>query len=363
MPTTSDPSSNAVTLDVLQKGNGSGGTTDALDVVETGGNVGIGTTAPTDRLHIQGRLRLNTAPAGGSLVASEYGGLARLTAAASAGGGSIAIGREPVAVHGQPAGNYSVELWSGVNGATQTLVAKSGFIGIGTVFPEQKLDIRGGRLRLTTDAAGGGLIATEYGGTARITAAAVGGGGTIAIGREPVVVHGQPAGNYSVEIWSGPNGNVPTLMASSGNVWMPGSLQVDGNIAAKYQDVAEWVDSAETLEAGTIVTIDPTGTNRVIAAARPYDSRIAGAVSPQPGLILGEPGEGRALIAHSGRVRIKADASFGAIRPGDLLVSSPTKGHAMRSKPSKVRPGTVIGKALEALPGGRGEILALITLQ
>jgi len=28
-----------------------------------------------------------------------------------------------------------------------------------------------------------------------------------------------------------------------------------------------------------------------------------------------------------------------------------------------VRPGAVIGKALEALPSGRGEILALLTLQ
>jgi len=162
---------------------------------------------------------------------------------------------------------------------------------------------------------------------------------------------------------SGTNGTAPTLVASAGSVWMPGSLQVDGNIAAKYQDIAEWVDSVEPLEPGTIVTIDPTGTNRVTAAARPYDSRIVGAVSPQPGLILGEPGEGRALVAQSGRVRIKADATFGAIRPGDLLVSSPTRGHAMRPKDNKVRAGTVIGKALEALPAGRGEILALLTLQ
>jgi hypothetical protein len=189
------------------------------------------------------------------------------------------------------------------------------------------------------------------------------GGGTIAIGREPVLVHGQPAGNYSVELWSGNNGSVPTVVASAGNVYMPGSLQVDGNIAAKYQDVAEWVDASEPLAEGTIVTIDPGATNRVTPSGRSYDTRIAGAVSPTPGLILGEAGPGKALVAQSGRVRIKADATFGAIRPGDLLVTSPTKGHAMRPKGSKVRPGTVIGKALEALPSGRGEILALLTLQ
>jgi len=357
------PVTNDVTLNVLQKGDGVGGTTDALNVVETGGNLGVGTATPADRLHVLGRMRVNTSPSGGSLIATEYGGVARITAAASGGGGTVAIGREPVLVHGQTVGNYSVELWSGGNGSTPTLSAWFGNVGVGTLTPQNKLDVRGGRLRLNTDGGAGGVIVSEYAGTTRITSAAGAGGGTIAIGREPVLVHGQPAGNYSVEIWSGNNGSVPTVVASAGNVYMPGSLQVDGNIAAKYQDVAEWVDATEPLEQGTVVTIDPHGTNRVSASARSYDTGIAGAVSAKPGLILGEPGAGRALVAQSGRVRIKADAAFGAIRPGDLLVTSPTKGHAMRPKGSKVRPGAVIGKALEALPSGRGEILALLTLQ
>jgi len=357
------PVTNAVTLNVLQKGDGVGGTTDALNVVETGGNLGVGTATPADRLHVLGRMRVNTSPSGGSLVATEYGGLARITAAASGGGGTVALGREPVLVHGQTTGNYSVELWSGANGSTPTLGAWFGNVGIGTLTPSNKLDVHGGRLRVNTDGGAGGVILSEYGGVTRITSAAGAGGGTIAIGREPVLVHGQPAGNYSVEIWSGNNGSVPTVVASAGNVYMPGSLQVDGNIAAKYQDVAEWVDASEPLEEGTIVTIDPGATNRVTPSSRSYDTRIAGAVSPKPGLILGEAGPGKALVAQSGRVRIKADATFGAIRPGDLLVTSPSKGHAMRPKGSKVRPGTVIGKALEALPSGRGEILALLTLQ
>lgn len=89
----------------------------------------------------------------------------------------------------------------------------------------------------------------------------------------------------------------------------------------------------------------------------------------QPGIKLGEPGDGKVLVAQSGRVRVRADASFGAIRPGDLLVTSPTRGHVMRSQAINVgghfvhRPGTLVGKALEALPLGRGEILVLLTLQ
>ena len=74
-------------------------------------------------------------------------------------------------------------------------------------------------------------------------------------------------------------------------------------------------------------------------------------------------------MAHSGRVKVKVDASYGPIAAGDLLVSSPTPGYAMRSTPVEVggvavhRPGTIVGKALEPLPEGQGEILALVTLQ
>lgn len=148
-----------------------------------------------------------------------------------------------------------------------------------------------------------------------------------------------------------------------------GNVVVDGNIGAKYQDVAEWVEATEPLDAGTVVVVDDNSDNRVTASRRAYDLAVAGVVSPTPGVILGEPGTRKALVAHSGRVRMKADAGYGAIRRGDLLVSSATKGYAMRSTPMNVggarvhRPGSVLGKALEPLASGRGDILVLLTLQ
>ena len=66
---------------------------------------------------------------------------------------------------------------------------------------------------------------------------------------------------------------------------------------------------------------------------------------------------------------VKVDATYGPIAVGDLLSTSATPGHAMRSEPLSLgeaslhRPGTVLGKALESLQTGRGEILVLITLQ
>jgi hypothetical protein len=158
-------------------------------------------------------------------------------------------------------------------------------------------------------------------------------------------------------------------IAANGVVTISGDLTVTGNIAAKYQDLAEWVPSREKLAAGTVVVLDQTGPNRVVSSTKPYDTAVAGVVSQRPGLILGERGTDKALVATTGRVKVHADASTTPIRIGDLLVTSGKPGLAMRSEPVSVagvpmhRPGTVIGKALENLPDGEGEILVLLSLQ
>ncbi len=142
-----------------------------------------------------------------------------------------------------------------------------------------------------------------------------------------------------------------------------------GNIKAKYQDIAEWVESTQPLTAGTVVILDPAKPNQVIASNAAYDSSVAGVISRQPGLELGEAGAGRVLVAATGRVKVKVDATNGPIRIGDLLVTSDKPGVAMKSVPVEFggvrmhRPGTLIGKALEPLAGGTGEILVLLSLQ
>jgi hypothetical protein len=107
----------------------------------------------------------------------------------------------------------------------------------------------------------------------------------------------------------------------------------------------------------------------VLASSIAYDTRVAGVVSDLPGVILGEAGEGKLKVATTGRVKVKVDATRGAIRVGDLLVASDKEGFAMKSEPidlggTKIhRPGTIIGKALEPLNKGVGEILVLLSLQ
>jgi hypothetical protein len=148
-----------------------------------------------------------------------------------------------------------------------------------------------------------------------------------------------------------------------------GDVKIDGNIAAKYQDVAEWVKSRDSVSPGTVVVINESDTNVVESSQRSYDTAVAGVVSAQPGISLGEKGRGKVLVAQTGRVRVKVDASYGAGRAGDLLVTSPTPGYAMRSEPIELgdaqihRPGTLLGKAIQPPDSGKGEILVLLTLQ
>jgi hypothetical protein len=238
------------------------------------------------------------------------------------------------------------------------LVLKSGRVGIGTTAPASLLSVA--------------LPSTASGDMVTLSSATNGVYSTFGI---------NTAGSYSY--WGPTVPEQPThevVLTSAGNVGIgttaptaklhvAGNIAVDGTVTARYQDVAEWVDAPEPLDAGTVVIVDPAAPNRVVAAARAYDTRVAGAVSHTPGLILGTEGNNKSMVAQSGRVRVKADASYGPIAIGDLLVTSPTAGYAMRSKPLSVdgeemhRPGTLLGKALEALPNGRGEILVLLTLQ
>jgi hypothetical protein len=104
-------------------------------------------------------------------------------------------------------------------------------------------------------------------------------------------------------------------------------------------------------------------------SSRSYDTAVAGVVSAQPGVILGHGGPDKAQIATTGRVRVRVDASKRPIRVGDILVTSDRPGAAMVSEPMHLngrefhQPGTILGKALEPLAKGEGEILVLLSLQ
>jgi len=163
--------------------------------------------------------------------------------------------------------------------------------------------------------------------------------------------------------------NPQSKLDVAGDINVTGNAVIGGNIAAKYQDVAEWVQARKPIAPGTLVILDSGFANAVVPSGRAYDTRVAGVISARPGVILGEAGSGKVLVATTGRVRVMADATRNPIKIGDLLVTSDKPGVAMKSLPIIVRgvrihrPGTIVGKALEPLANGQGRILVLLSLQ
>jgi len=134
-------------------------------------------------------------------------------------------------------------------------------------------------------------------------------------------------------------------------------------------DVAEPFAMPEEIAKGSVVVIDDAHPGQLKLSAEAYDTRVAGIVSGangiNPGIALHQEGvvEGGQNVALSGRVYVQADAAFGAIKPGDLLTTSDTPGHAMKvTEPGKAQ-GAILGKAMSELKAGKGMVLVLVTLQ
>lgn len=271
------------------------------DINYSNGNVGIGTSSPDGKLEVKGQGRNGTAVFWGTNNASVFNQ------------GSIG---EDTFIRG---GKSTSRVWLN-DGGDVMISSWSGNVGIGTGYdrPTAKVKIVGNGTQTTLQV-------------------------------------------------MGDNGQTALQVVGDGK--FTGNLTVDGNLAAKYQDLAEWVPSSDHFSAGTVVVLDSTTANQVTSSSQTYDTRVAGVVSAQPGITLGDKGDHKVLVATTGRVRVKVDASKSPIQIGDLLVTSDIPGYAMKSEPIMISgraihaPGTLIGKALEPLAKGKGEILVLLSLQ
>jgi hypothetical protein len=290
-----------------------------LTVDGTTGNVGIGKPDPTFKLDVAGNINAT----------------------------GLNINGSPVT------GSQWTTSGSNINYGT------AGNVGIGIATPTSKLDVAGNINATGTINAMSGLNIngspvtssqwTTSGSNISYTVA----NGNVGIGTAP-------ASGNKLDILG--KTNVTGDLNATGTI-------TGGNIVAKYQDMAEWVPSSEQLSTGTVVVLDSTKSNQVIACTHAYDTRVAGVISEQPGIALGEGGAGKVLVATTGRVFVNVDATKSPIHIGDLLVTSDRPGVAMKSEPVNVggvqlhRPGTLIGKALEPLEKGSGKILVLLSLQ
>jgi hypothetical protein len=148
-----------------------------------------------------------------------------------------------------------------------------------------------------------------------------------------------------------------------------GDVEVTGDIRLANADCAEDFDVTGTdrVEPGTVMVLGNEGA--LSESYQPYDKRVAGVISGagdyKPGIVLDkqQTSGNRQPVALLGKVFCKVDAQFGAIEVGDLLTTSPTAGHAMKTNDPFKAFGAVIGKALRPLAEGQEMIPILIALQ
>jgi hypothetical protein len=110
-------------------------------------------------------------------------------------------------------------------------------------------------------------------------------------------------------------------------------------------DLAEMVPAEnEKIDQAEIVSIDKE-TGKVKLSTRPYDKKIFGIVSTQPGIILQNENEiqPKATVALAGRVPVKISTTNGNIQPGDPITSSSLPGIGTKA----TQAGTIVGNAME----------------
>jgi hypothetical protein len=163
-----------------------------------------------------------------------------------------------------------------------------------------------------------------------------------------------------------------------GDVAIEGNLYVstkpytlDGGILTLGQgggDLAEVYASRMPLESGEVVCLHPHD-DTIVRSTMPNDPLVFGVISTAPAHVLGKANGLGFPVALTGRVPCKVVAENDPIQRGDLLTTSSTPGHAMKATPvvggscACLRPGTIIGKALGALPAGKGLIDVFVFLR
>src|SRR5205814_1286420 len=106
----------------------------------------------------------------------------------------------------------------------------------------------------------------------------------------------------------------------------------DGADCAEDFDVLE----SEQVEPGTVMVIDDED-GALQQSYQAYDKKVAGVISGagsfKPAITLNKQHsrEHRLPVALLGKVYCKVDAGYAPVEVGDLLTTSPTRGHAMKA--------------------------------
>jgi len=152
---------------------------------------------------------------------------------------------------------------------------------------------------------------------------------------------------------------------NSGNLCLDGTISESGGC-----DLAEnmaVLGDINDYEPGDVLVLSKDRVGFLEMTDEAYSKRVVGIFSSQPGFHLGANAfnhtASQVPVALSGIVDCKVTSENGPIEIGDMLVTSSTPGCAMKATDSETSFGAVIGKAMEALPEGRGRIKVLVVLR
>jgi hypothetical protein len=226
-----------------------------------------------------------------------------------------------------------------------------------------------------------GWLGGLYGAYGRSDASAGRGVMGYATGSQGAGVYGEASGSDGTAVYATASGNKGVGLYAEGAsngyaAQFKGNVQIlSKSTSAVILEMGEGLDYAEgfhvsdraNIKPGSVLIIDPDNPGKLKLGSEAYDQRVAGIAAGArnlgSGVRLGA-GQFDTDVALAGRVYCNVDSTYGEVKPGDLLTTSPTPGFAMVVKDHMKAQGAILGKAMEKLPEGRkGQILVLVTLQ
>jgi len=299
-------------------------------------------------------------------------------------------GGTPGGISGSGTANYIAKFTSANTLGNSAIYESAGNVGIGTLTPGEKLHVVG-NVKLADTSGNNAVVikADGMGSAGQISMYDTDGTETVRLVAAEISTQGAGLalkdgyGTTTIELdadFAGTGGYIALRKADGTQViTLDADYGGDGRIITQElqitggSDLSEQFDiegAKDAVKPGMLVSIDPKRPGKLLISKAAYDNKVAGIISGaggiKPGMMMGQKGsvaDGVYPVALTGRVYCWADASTGAIQPGDLLTTSSVPGHAMKVSEHSRALGAIIGKAMTSLEKGKGLVLVLVSLQ